>query len=462
MNHFEWKDYTKKDTALVDSWLDADTVRMTGMDEGFDAFHQYWKHESSPERGEYFWSKLVSENGHPFAVISYGYYNGTVTIMEIVVDPAVRGQGKGTAVINEFLNNAAVWIAQPITVFNAVVFLRNTASQIAFYKAGFVLENKDQERWKRAVNDSEILFRYTKRTLPPFSSTQIRWLGPDERRLFNAHLRLCDQNAISIKKWNAIIKTGVHYCGLFVDNQMVARACIEKLTDRYWEISDVRVAKEYRDRGYATAICSFVANEILSSNRIPTIRTEKDNAAMRKVIKKLKFQPFAENMDDRYVCKIASLQEMEEKWDYEIKLHPRQENWIIWKAEAINNFQTGRSIPYYGILDVTIICEATAVVDPGEVQNSAGMMDEKTAYLCAFRTIKEYREKGYFSRLMRFMLNDLKQKGYTKAVLGVEPGNKKNKAMYTHWGFTEFIESAMEQYPDGTVIDVEYFGKSLT
>ncbi|MBR6427126.1 MAG: N-acetyltransferase [Clostridia bacterium] len=292
MNHFEWQDYTKEDAALVDSWLDADTVRMTGMDEGFDAFHQYWKNESSPERGEYFWSKLVSENGHPFAVISYGYCNGTVTIMEIVVDPAVRGQGKGTAVISEFLNNAAAWIAQPITVFNAVVFQRNTASQIAFYKAGFVLEAKDQERWKRTVNDSEILFRYTKRTLPSFSSTQIRWLGPDERRLFNAHLRLCSQNTLSIQKWNGIMKTGVRYCGLFIDNKMVARACIEILTDRYWEISDVRVAKDHRNRGYATTICGFVANEIIKSGRIPTIRTEKTNNAMLKVIEKLHFHPF--------------------------------------------------------------------------------------------------------------------------------------------------------------------------
>ena len=461
MNHFEWKDYTKEDTALVASWLNADAVRMTGMDEGFDAFHQYWKNESSPERGEYFWSKLVSGNGHPFAVISYGYCDGTVTIMEIVVDPAVRGQGKGAAVISEFLNNAAAWIAQPITVFNAVVFQRNTASQIAFYKAGFVLDDKDRERWKRTADDSEILFQYMEGTLPSFPSTKIRWLGPDERRLFNAHLRLCDQNTLSLKKWNGIMKTGIRYCGLFVDNKMVVRACIEKLTDRYWEISDVRVAQEYRNRGYATAICSFVANEILLNNRIPTIRTEKNNAAMRKVIKKLKVQPFVENMDDRYVCKIASLQEMEEKWDYEIKLHPGQENWIIWKAEAINNFQTGRSIPYYGILDGTIICEATAVIDPGEVQNSAGIMDETTAYLCAFRTIKEYRGKGYFSKLLRFVLNDLKQKGYTKAVLGVEPDDKMNKAMYTHWGFTEFIKSAEERYQDGTVIQVEYYWKQL-
>ena len=101
------------------------------------------------------------------------------------------------------------------------------------------------------------------------------------------------------------------------------------------------------------------------------------------------------------------------------------------------------------------------MIHPDAVQNSEGMIDGKTAYLCAFRTIKEYRGKGYFSRLLRFMLNDLKQKGYTKAVLGVEPGEEKNKAMYAHWGFTEFIKSATEQYPDGTVIDVEYYKKEL-
>ena len=297
MNHFEWKDYTKEDTALVASWLNADAVRMTGMDEGFDAFHQYWKNESSPERGEYFWSKLVSENGHPFAVISYGYCSGTVTIMEIVVDPALRGQGRGTTVLREFIKNAADWIKQSISVFEAVVFKNNPASQVAFYKAGFVRNEKDRDRWHKKADDSEILFRYASGTLPALSTSRVRWLEPNERRLFNAHLRLCNQSALSIKKWNEIVKTGIRYCGLFVDNKMVARACIEKLTDRYWEISDVRAAQEYRNRGYATAICGFAANEILSSNRIPTIRTEKDNAAMRKVIKKLGFQPFTEESE---------------------------------------------------------------------------------------------------------------------------------------------------------------------
>ena len=297
MDHFEWQDYTKEYAALVDSWLDADAVRLTGLDEGFDEFCRYWENESDPARGEYFRCKIVSENQRPFAAIAFGYCSGTVTIMEIIVDPALRGQGSGTAVLREFIKNVTDWIKQPISVFEAVVFKNNPASQVAFYKAGFVRNEKDRDRWHKKADDSEILFRYASGTLPAISTPRIRWLEPDERRLFNAHLRLCNQSALSIQKWNGIMKTGVRYCGLFVDNKMVARACIEKLTDRYWEISDVRAAQEYRNRGYATAICSFVANEILSSNHVPTIRTEKDNAAMRKVIKKLGFQPFTEESE---------------------------------------------------------------------------------------------------------------------------------------------------------------------
>ena len=60
-------------------------------------------------------------------------------------------------------------------------------------------------------------------------------------------------------------------------------------------------------------------------------------------------------MDNRYICKIASAEEMEQKWDYEIGIHAEKENWIAWKGEAIEGARSGRSIPYYGILDGTVI-----------------------------------------------------------------------------------------------------------
>lgn len=165
---------------------------------------------------------------------------------------------------------------------------------------------------------------------------------------------------------------------------------------------------------------------------------------------------------NRYICKIPSLEEMNTKWDYEIANDPaNQGNWVVWKKGHIEMFEKGEIIPYYGILDGKIICEATAMTEPKRVQNSDGLVSDDTVYLSAFRTVKEYRGKGYFSVLLKYMLNDLKERGYIKATLGVEPSEEKNKSMYKHFGFTEYIKSSKEKYPDGTVIDVDYYMKNL-
>ena len=160
-----------------------------------------------------------------------------------------------------------------------------------------------------------------------------------------------------------------------------------------------------------------------------------------------------------YVCKIASLEEMEQKWDNEIALHSEKENWIAWKSEAIEGARAGRSIPYYGILDGTVICEATAVLNP-DFGQACGEPDN-TVELCAFRTNKECRGKGYFSKLMAFLQEDLKQKGYRRAVVGVEPEEKHNLEIYRHWGFTEDAGTGTETYPDGTVIQFMILGKQF-
>lgn len=168
-------------------------------------------------------------------------------------------------------------------------------------------------------------------------------------------------------------------------------------------------------------------------------------------------------MAEQFLCKIASIEEMNTKWDYEIANNKGKNkgNWIVWKKQNLENYNLGRIIPYYGILNGTIICEATAMLCPEIVQNSEGLVNEDTVYLSAFRTVVPYQGQGYFSKLFRFMLADLRRKGYKKATLGVEPNEKKNKAIYAHYGFTEFLKSGKERYPDGTEIDVEYYGKTL-
>ena len=59
------------------------------------------------------------------------------------------------------------------------------------------------------------------------------------------------------------------------------------------------------------------------------------------------------------------------------------------------------------------------------------------------------------------MQDDLKNRGYEAVTLGVDPEDTENKMRYAHYGFTEHIKTDVETYPDGTKIDVEYYGKRL-
>ncbi len=168
-----------------------------------------------------------------------------------------------------------------------------------------------------------------------------------------------------------------------------------------------------------------------------------------------------------YICKRATLEEINRKWDYEIEKHKGDNAWVVWKKDFVKGVKNGKRICYYGISDGEIISEATAVFSKDEVQNSDGLIDETTAYLCAFRTVEEYQGKGCFSKLYKFMENDLKERGYKALTLGVEPKEEKNMKIYSSFGFTKLIKTAFEIYPpkdklsEPVEIQVNYYIKNI-
>lgn len=165
---------------------------------------------------------------------------------------------------------------------------------------------------------------------------------------------------------------------------------------------------------------------------------------------------------NNFICKRASLEDRDTKWAYELARcgNDKETCAVRWKQNR-ERYERGYIIPYYGILDGNMICEATAMVHPAVVQNSPGLVNSRTVYLSAFRTAERFQGKGYFSKLFYFMVEDLRRRGFTKATLGVEVSDEKNKGIYRHYGFDEYIKSGQERYADGTVIDVDYFGKKL-
>ena len=137
-----------------------------------------------------------------------------------------------------------------------------------------------------------------------------------------------------------------------------------------------------------------------------------------------------------FTCKIAPLSDVEKRWDALIKNHPDNPNWYIWKNSNITNNQNNYRISYYGYLDGLIITEATAIISPLDttILNSEKLISKDMAYLTAFRTDSKYQNQGYFSKLYKYMEEDLKSRGFTKLSLGVEPQEvKKYSNIFQIW-----------------------------
>lgn len=142
---FDWKDYVSDTMPFVEDWLDDYAVRMTGMDDGWRAFHEYWITEGGMTPGKDYWCKVVYDQAAPFAVIAFSLYEGNYHVMELLVKPEMRGKGLGTVLLRELLSNGETLFGHLIEKATAVIFPNNPASQKAFEKAGFAFDHANDE-----------------------------------------------------------------------------------------------------------------------------------------------------------------------------------------------------------------------------------------------------------------------------------------------------------------------------
>ena len=132
-----YMDYTPDLETVIDSWLDDDAAYYTGFEDGFAVYYNYWAKEPNTVLGENFWMKVVLENNVPIGVIALGLADDKVDFLELLINPERRGQGIGSAVIGDVLENGKDIIGRAIDRAEACIFPQNIASQKAFEKAGF-------------------------------------------------------------------------------------------------------------------------------------------------------------------------------------------------------------------------------------------------------------------------------------------------------------------------------------
>ena len=131
-----WRDYDPQAMDFVDAWLDAESIRSTGLEDGFQDFYDYWAHEDGFILGKNYWCKVIYIGDTPFAVMALCLHEGKLSIMEMLVAPEFRGRGRGTKLLRQLLGSDKV-LGFPIPKCEAVIFPNNVASQRAFEKAGF-------------------------------------------------------------------------------------------------------------------------------------------------------------------------------------------------------------------------------------------------------------------------------------------------------------------------------------
>ena len=61
-------------------------------------------------------------------------------------------------------------------------------------------------------------------------------------------------------------------------------------------------------------------------------------------------------------------------------------------------------------------------------------------YFEAFRLNKEFRGKGLGQKLIKYVLKELENRGYTEFTIGVEDDNEIAKHIYFKFGFTKKID----------------------
>ena len=149
-----------------------------------------------------------------------------------------------------------------------------------------------------------------------------------------------------------------------------------------------------------------------------------------------------------YKYKIATLEEIERRWDINIANNIGDDRWVEWKTVAIENQKNKKCTTFVVLYGEEPIGEGTLIPTLQSVE------------INGLRIEKQYEGKGHISKLVKLMEQYAKYEGYKTAIIGVEPKETRNLAIYLHWGYNTFVKleiSGMKE-EEGLVL---YYSKLL-
>jgi RimJ/RimL family protein N-acetyltransferase len=121
----------------------------------------------------------------------------------------------------------------------------------------------------------------------------VRWLGPADYPLVLEAWRLRGGSPTR-DEWDTTWPAeGYRFAGIVSEGRLVSVAAAltwKPPSPTSWELAGVWTREDARNRGLATAVCSFVTDHILENGRTATCHTTRSRPAMIRVAERLGFQ----------------------------------------------------------------------------------------------------------------------------------------------------------------------------
>ena len=131
-------------------------------------------------------------------------------------------------------------------------------------------------------------------------------------------------------------------------------------------------------------------------------------------------------MSDEYKYQKATLAELDARWNKNIVDNEGDDRWVAWKEISIKNHKADKAITFVVLHGKDPIGEGTLIFSMQNVKINGLRIDAP------------HEGKGHISKLVRLMEQYAKDNGYTTSIIGVEPKETRNLAIYLHWGYDTF------------------------
>ncbi|MBO7526519.1 MAG: GNAT family N-acetyltransferase [Clostridia bacterium] len=148
-----------------------------------------------------------------------------------------------------------------------------------------------------------------------------------------------------------------------------------------------------------------------------------------------------------FVYRKATFDDLNKIWDNDIKENDNEVKWVLWKEQYIKYNKTGMATTFVVLYDNNPIGQITILfsTECSAVLNRSNLCDGRTtANMNAFRIKKEYEGQGHISKLVKMAEEYAKQKGIEYLTIGCEAKESRNLSIYLHFGYTQFVDSFIE------------------